>query len=71
MTLDTSQQLVLITAELKRCDDLLRTLWHEDSRREVKARRKAVLDLGQRIAADAGRPFSWQPEPCHPRYANL
>jgi hypothetical protein len=71
MTLDTAQQLVLITAELQRCDDLLKTLWHEDSRREVQARRKAVLDLGQRVATNAGRPFSWPPEPCHPRYANL
>jgi hypothetical protein len=66
-----AEQLTVITAEIQRCDDLLKTLWHEDSRREVQARRKAVLDLGKRIATTAELPFSCQPEPKHPRFANL
>jgi len=71
MSLTPKQQLDYISAELKRCDEYLTTLWHEDSRREVKGRRKAVLDLGHKIAADSSISFEWPDEPCHPRLAKL
>lgn len=71
MTLTPQQKIAVCVADLERCDDLLRSLWHEDSRREVLARRKAVLGICVREAESIGMEFLYPDEPCHPRYANL
>lgn len=65
------QKIALVLAELQRCDDLLKTLWHEDSRREVLNRRNAVIAVGEQIQEVTGETFQAPKAPKHPRYANL
>ena len=71
MTLTPAQKIAVCVADLERCDDLLRSLWHEDSRRQVQARRKAVLNICTREAELVGMDFIYPDEPCHPRYVKL
>lgn len=71
MTQTPREKIDLVLAELQRCDDLLKTLWHEDSRREVMARRDAVVAVGKQIQAVTGETFQAPAAPKHPRYANL
>ena len=66
-----AQKIALVLAELQRLDDLLSTLWHEDTRREVTARRRAVVAVGQQIQDVTGETFSAPAEPKHPRFAHL
>ena len=65
------QKIALVLAELERCDDLLKTLWHEDSRREVMSRRNAVLAVGKQLQEVTGETFQAPQAPAHPRFANL
>jgi hypothetical protein len=71
MTQTPREKIKLVLAELQRCDELLRTLWHEDSRREVLNRRAAVVAVGEQIQDVTGEPFHAPAAPKHPRYANL
>ena len=71
MALTPQQKIALCTADLERCDDLLRTFWHEDSRREVQARRKALIKICEQEAESFGMEFLYPDEPVHPRYADL
>jgi hypothetical protein len=66
-----AERLAIVTAELQRCDDLLATLWHVDSRAEVGHRRMKCLHLARLIASEHGLSFDWPPGPPHPRLARL
>lgn len=71
MALTPTQKIALCVADLERCDDLLMSLWHEDSRREVQARRKALLKICVQEADQMNMEFTYPHEPCHPRLAKL
>lgn len=71
MALTPTQKIALCVADLERCDDLLGSLWHEDSRREVQARRKALLNICVQEADQIDMEFTYPGEPCHPRFAKL
>ncbi len=71
MALTPTQKIALCVADLERCDDLLTSLWHEDSRREVQARRKALLKICIQEADQISMEFTYPGEPCHPRFAKL
>jgi len=71
MALTPTQKIALCVADLERCDDLLGSLWHEDSRREVQARRKALLKICTQEADQMNMEFTYPGEPCHPRLAKL
>ena len=45
MALTPQEKIALCTADLERCDYFLGTFWNEDTRREVQARRKALLKI--------------------------
>lgn len=66
-----AERLAIVSAELQRCDDLLATLWHVDTRAEVGHRRIKCLHLARLIASEHGLPFDWPPGPPHPRTARL
>ena len=66
-----SERLAVVRAELQRCDDLLATLWHDDTRAEVGLRRMKCLHLARLIAEEHGLAFAWPPGPPHPRTARL
>ena len=66
-----AERLAIVSAELQRCDDLLATLWHDDSRAEVGHRRMKCLHLARLIASAHGLAFDWPPGPPHPRTAHL
>lgn len=71
MALTPTQKIALCVADLERCDDLLVSLWHEDSRREVQARRKALLNICIQESDQIDMEFIYPDEPCHPRFAEL
>ena len=71
MALTPEQKIALCVADLERCDDLLRSMWHEDSRREIQARRKAVLKICIQESDQMNIEFDYPGEPCHPRFAKL
>jgi hypothetical protein len=66
-----AERLAIVSAELQRCDDLLATLWHVDTRAEVGHRRIKCLHLARLISQEHGLPFDWPPGPPHPRTARL
>ena len=66
-----AERLAIVSAELQRCDDLLATLWHDDTRAEVGLRRMKCLHLARLIALEHGLAFDWPPGPPHPRTARL
>lgn len=66
-----SDHLATVSAELQRCDDLLATLWHHDSRAMVGARRIACLRLARLIASEHGLAFDWPTVHPHPRSGRL
>jgi len=66
-----AERLAIVSAELQRCDDLLATLWHVDTRAEVGHRRIKCLHLARLIASEHGLTFEWPPGPPHPRTARL
>ena len=66
-----ADRLAIVSAELRRLDDLLATLWHVDSRAEVGARRIACLHLARLIASEHGLAFDWPAGPPHPQTAGL
>ena len=41
----TPEQVARVNAELDKCERLLLKLWHEDSRREVMARRRTLYRI--------------------------
>ena len=71
MPLTPQEKIALCTADLERCDYFLGTFWNEDTRREVQARRKALLKICEQEAESIGMEFIYPDEPVHPRYANL
>ena len=66
-----AERLAIVSAELQRCDDLLATLWHVDTRAEVGLRRMKCLHLARLISREHGLSFDWPPGPPHPRTARL
>ena len=66
-----ADRLAVVSAELARLDGLLSTLWHDDTRAEVGARRIACLKLARMIADEHGLHFDWPAGPPHPRTARL
>ena len=66
----TAEQIARINAELDKCERLLLKLWHEDSRREVMARRRSLYRILYAIPQGVILPIDWRPAP-HPQTANL
>ena len=66
----TPEQIARVNAELNKCERLLSKLWHEDSRREVMARRRALFRILCGIPQGVPLPIDWKPEP-HPQTAGL
>ena len=66
-----SERLAFVSAELSRLDDLLKTLWSDNARAHVGARRIACLHLALQISSDHDLSFSWPVGPPHPRTARL
>jgi hypothetical protein len=66
-----ADRLAVVSAELARLDDLLATLWNDNSRAEVGARRIACLHLARLISSEHGLQFDWPAGPPHPRTARL
>ena len=66
----TPEQVARVNAELDKCERLLLKLWHEDSRREVMARRRALYRILYAIPQGVILPIDWRPAP-HPQTANL
>ena len=66
----TPEQIARVNAELSKCERLLAKLWHEDSRREVMARRRALFRILYGIPQGVPLPIDWKPEP-HPQTADL
>jgi len=66
----TPEQIARVNAELDKCERLLLKLWHEDSRREVMARRRTLYRILYAIPQGVILPIDWRPAP-HPQTANL
>lgn len=66
-----ADRLAIVSAELRRLDDLLATLWHVNTRAEVGSRRIACLHLARLIASEHGLTFDWPAGPPHPQTAGL
>lgn len=66
----TPEQVAQISREILKCQRLLRKLWHEDSRREVMARRRTLYRILYAIPQGVILPIDWRPAP-HPQTANL
>ena len=66
----TPEQIARVNAELDKCERLLAKLWHEDSRREVMARRRTLYRILYAIPQAVILPIDWRPAP-HPQIANL
>ena len=64
----TPEQVARVSAEVLKCQRLLRKLWSEDSRREVLARRRTLYRILYAIPQGAPVPIDWQPIP-HPQTA--
>jgi len=69
MTPDPSlapEQVARVSAEILKCQRLLRKLWAEDSRREVLARRRTLYRILYGLPQGIPVPIDWQPTP-HPQ----
>ena len=66
----TPEQIARVNAELDKCERLLAKLWHEDSRREVMARRRTLYRILYAIPQAVILPIDWRPAP-HPQTTNL
>jgi len=66
-----ADRLAVVSAELARLDGMLSTLWNDNARAEVGARRIACLKLARMISAEHDLPFDWPAGPPHPRTARL
>lgn len=66
----TPEQIARVNAELNKCERLLLKLWHEDSRREVMARRRALFRILYGIPQGVPLPIDWKPVP-HPQSAQV
>ncbi len=66
----SAEQIARVNAELDKCERLLLKLWHEDSRREVMARRRSLYRILYAIPQGVILPIDWRPAP-HPQTANL
>lgn len=66
-----ADRLAVVSAELARLDDMLLTLWNDNARAEVGARRISCLHLARLISDEHGLPFDWPAGPPHPRTARL
>ena len=64
----TPEQVARVSAEVLKCQRLLRKLWSEDSRREVLARRRTLYRILYAIPQGVPVPIDWQPIP-HPQTA--
>ena len=62
----TADQVAKISAEILKCQRLLRKLWHDDSRREVLARRRTLYRIMYAIPQGVPLPIDWAPTP-HPQ----
>jgi hypothetical protein len=62
----TADQVAKISAEILKCQRLLRTLWHDESRREVLARRRTLYRIMYAIPQGVPLPIDWAPTP-HPQ----
>ena len=62
----TTEQIARVNAELDKCERLLLKLWHEDSRREVMARRRTLYRILYAIPQGVILPIDWRPAP-HPQ----
>lgn len=68
MQIDASlneQQVAMLSAELLKCQRLLRKLWSDDARREVLARRRTLYRILYNIPQGIPLPIDWVPIP-HP-----
>ena len=59
------QQIARLSAELLKCQRLLRKLWSDDARREVLARRRTLYRILYNIPQGIPLPIDWAPIP-HP-----
>jgi len=66
----TPEQIAKISAEILKCQRLLRTLWNDSTRREVLNRRAALYRLLYAIPETLPAPIDWQPAP-HPQTAKI
>jgi len=69
MTIDPAlspEQVAALSREILKCQRLLRKLWHDDSRREVLARRRTLYRIMYAIPQGVPVPIDWQPIP-HPQ----
>ena len=66
----TPQQIAKISAEILKCQRLLRTLWSESSRREVLNYRSDLYRVMYNISKDLPVPMDFQPAP-HPQTEKL
>jgi hypothetical protein len=66
-----SERLAIVSAELSRLDDLLKTLWSDNARAHAGARRIACLQLALQISSEHDLSFSWSAGPPHPRTSRL
>jgi hypothetical protein len=70
MTIDpklTPDQVSILSAEILKCQRLLRKLWSEDARREVLARRRTLYRILYDVPQGIPVPIDWQPVP-HPQF---
>ena len=65
----TAEQVAQLSREILKCQRLLRKLWHDDSRREVLARRRSLYRILYDIPLGVQVPIDWQPIP-HPQMPN-
>lgn len=66
MTPDPSlspDQVATLSAEILKCQRLLRKLWSDDARRDVLARRRTLYRILYDIPHGVPVPIDWQPTP--------
>lgn len=71
MTIDpklTPDQVARLSAEILKCQRLLRKLWSDDARAEVMARRRTLYRILYNLPQGIPVPIDWQPAP-HPQHS--
>ena len=66
----STAQIAAISAEILKCQRLLRRTWHDDNRRQILNRRAALYRLLYAIPETMPAAIDWQPAP-HPQTAKL